>query len=423
MSASAQWVHELSALMTDVHERIPLPDGMRDVLPVEAGEIGALERALSSVFASYGYRQVQTPLLELSDVLDRAQDEGVGRAYRLFDDQGRVLVLRPDLTIPIARLIATRMADEPGPLRVSYNARAVQPPSAGTGRAAERRQAGIELCGPGGAEDDAEVIAALSSALAAAGLPGARVAIGSVALVAAVLEAAGVTGETADALWRALRGRSMVAWRAEARAVKGVKGRLRALLDDLPTVRGGVEVLGRIAKAAPGAAQECARLARTVELVTAQGMPAPMIDLGVMRDWSYYSGVVIEAYAPGVAAPVAVGGRYDGLGARFGRPRSAVGVAVTLELLHHAVGGPEGIEPVGVVVVGGLDDRVTAAAMLRATGVPVVAVPLKQRDVDAFAAADGRRYVARPVKAGWRVRDVMTGATSTVASLEEGPWT
>jgi len=423
MNVCARSVHELSALMTDVHERIPLPDGMRDVLPVEAGELGALEHTLSSVFASYGYRQVQTPLLELSDVLDRAQDEGVGRAYRLFDDQGRVLVLRPDLTIPIARLIATRMAGEPGPLRVSYTARAVQPPSAGTGQGAERRQAGIELCGPGGAEDDAEVIAALSNALAAAGLPDARVAIGSVALVSAVLDAAGATADAADALWRAIRGRSMVAWRAEARAVKSAKGRLRTLLNELPTVRGGVEVLTRIAKVAPAAAPECARLARTVELVTAQGMPAPMIDLGVMRDWSYYSGVVIEAYAPGVAAPVAVGGRYDGLGARFGRPRSAVGVAVTLDLLHHAVGGPEGIEPTGVVVVGGLDERVTAAAMLRATGVPVVAVPLKQRDAEALAAADGRRYVARPVKAGWRVIDVVSGATSTVVSLEEGPWT
>ena len=409
--------------MTDVHQRIPVPDGMRDVLPVEAGELSALERALSTVFASYGYRPVQTPLLELSDVLDRAQDEGVGRAYRLFDDQGRVLVLRPDLTIPIARLIATRMADEPGPLRASYNARAVQPPSAGTGQGAERRQAGIELCGPGGPEDDAEVIAALSSALAAAGLPGARVAIGSVALVDAVLSAVNAGPEATDALWRALRGRSMVAWRSEARAVKGVKGRLRTLLDALPTLRGGVEVLDRIAAAAPAAAPECARLARTVDLVTAQGMPAPMIDLGVMRDWSYYSGIVIEAYAPGVSAPVAVGGRYDGLGARFGRARAAVGVAVTLELLHHAVGGPEGLEPAGVVVVGGLDDRVTAAAMLRATGVPVVAVPAKQRDVEAFAVADGRRFVARPVKAGWRVVDVIDGTTTTVASLEEGPWT
>ena len=100
-----------------------------------------------------------------------------------------------------------------------------------------------------------------------------------------------------------------------------------------------------------------------------------------------------------------------------------MGVAVTLELLHHAVGGPEGLEPAGVVVVGGLDDRVTAAAMLRATGVPVVAVPAKQRDADAFAVADGRRFVARPVKAGWRVVDVIDGTTTTVASLEEGPWT
>lgn len=409
--------------MTDSRERIPVPDGMRDVLPVEARELSSLEQALSSVFASYGYRPVQTPLLELSDVLDRAQDEGVDRAYRLFDDQGRVLVLRPDLTIPIARLIATRMPDEPGPLRVSYNARAVQPPSAGTGQGAERRQAGIELCGPGGPEDDAEVIAALSGSLAAAGLPDARVAIASVALVDAVLRAAKVGPDVADALWRALRGRSMVAWRSEARSVKGVKGRLRTLLDTLPTLRGGVEVLDRIAAAAPAAAGECARLARTVDLVTAQGMPAPMVDLGVMRDWSYYSGIVIEAYAPGVASPVAVGGRYDGLGARFGRARAAVGVAVTLELLHHAVDAPDGREPVGVVVVGGLDERVTAAAMLRATGIPVVAVPAKQRDVEAFAIADGRRFVARPARSGWRVTDVVTGTSTTVPSLEEGPWT
>lgn len=408
--------------MTDVGERVPLPDGMRDVLPVEASELSALDRALSTVFASYGYRQVATPVLELSDVLDRAQDEGVGRAYRMFDDQGRVLVLRPDLTIPIARLIATRMADQPGPVRVSYNARAVRPPSAGMGQAAERRQVGIEMCGAGGPEDDAEVIGALSAALAAAGLPGAHIAIGSVALVEAVLTAAKVTPQAREALWRALRGRSVVAWRAEAAAVKGVRGRLRALLTDLPTLRGGTDVLGRVAAAAPAAADECARLGRTIDLVTAQGAPAPAVDLGVMRDWSYYSGIVIEAYAPGASSPVAVGGRYDGLGARFGRPRAAVGVAVTLDLLHHAVGAPDGTGPEGVVVVGGLDDRVTAAAMLRAMGVPVVSVAARQRDPEAFATADGRRYVARPVKAGWRVSDLVAGTTATYASLEEGPW-
>lgn len=236
------------------------------------------------------------------------------------------------------------------------------------------------------------------------------------------MTAARVAPEGRDALWRALRGRSVVAWRAEASAVKGLRGRLRALLTDLPTLRGGTEVLDRVAAAAPASADECARLARTIGLVTAQGAPAPAVDLGVMRDWSYYSGIVIEAYAPGASSPVAVGGRYDGLGARFGRPRAAVGVAVTLDLLHHAVGAPDGTEPEGVVVVGGLDDRVTAAAMLRAMGVPVVAVTARQPAPEAFATADGRRYVARPVKAGWRVSDLVAGTTATYASLEEGPW-
>lgn len=409
--------------MTDLGGRVPLPDGMRDVLPVEAAELMALEGALGAVFASYGYREVRTPLLERSDVLDRAQDDALGRAYRMFDDQGRVLVLRPDLTIPIARLIATRMGDVAGPVRVSYRARAVRPAAAGTGRAAERLQAGIEMAGDGGPEDDAEVIGALAHALVAAGLEEARIAISSVALVDAVLAQAGADETQAQGLWAALRARSMVAWRAEAAKVRGLRGRLRALFDAFPTLRGGAEVLDAIAAAAPGAAQECARLARTLELVAAQGVPAPMVDLGVMPEWSYYSGVVIEAHAPGASSPVALGGRYDGLGARFGRPRPAVGVAVTLDLLHHAVGRPDGLEPEGVVVVGGLDEYASAAAMLRAQGVAVAALASGARNAEDVARADGRRWVARPVKAGWRLTDVGSGASRTLASLGEGPWT
>ena len=409
--------------MTDLGARVPLPDGMRDVLPVEAAELMALEGALGAVFASYGYREVRTPLLERSDVLDRAQDDALGRAYRMFDDQGRVLVLRPDLTIPIARLIATRMGDVPGPVRVSYRARAVRPAAVGSGRPAERLQAGIEMAGAGGPEDDAEVIGALAHALVAAGLEDARIAISSVALVDAVLAQARVGAAQADALWAALRSRSMVAWRAEAAKVRGVRGRLRTLLDAFPTLRGGPEVLDQIAAAAPGAGAECARMARTMDLVAAQGVPAPMVDLGVMPEWSYYSGVVIEATAPGASSPVALGGRYDGLGARFGRPRPAVGVAVTLDLLHHAVGRPDGLDPDGVVVVGGLDAHASAAAMLRAQGVPVAALAAGAKDADDVARADGRRWVARPAKSGWRVTDMATGATRTIASLGEGPWT
>ncbi len=400
---------------------VPLPAGVRDVLPVEAAELRALGDALDSAFASFGFREVMTPLIELADVLDRAEEDGVGRAYRLFDDEGRVLVLRPDLTIPIARLVATRMADQPDPVRVSYNARAVRPPAPGKIEGAEQRQAGIELVGMGGADADAEVIAALAAGLAAAGVPDARIAIGSVSLVSAVIAGVGADAPAQRRLWAALRGRSRVDWRAAA-ADAGGAGEASAVLAELPSLRGGTEVLDRVAAAVPDAADECGRLSEVLRLVGLHGVAPPMVDLGVVRDWAYYSGVVIEAYAAGAMAPIAVGGRYDGLAARFGRPRPAVGVAVALDLLHHAAGRGAEQPDAGIVLVGGCDQFIEDAARLRARGVAVVALPVDAGDAEAVALADGRRFVVRPDGPGWVARDVIGGADIAVADLLEGPW-
>lgn len=401
---------------------VPLPAGVRDVLPVEAAELRALGDALAGAFRAFGYREVMTPLIEMADVLDRAEEAGLGRAYRLFDDEGRVMVLRPDLTIPIARLVASRMGDHPDPVRVSYDARAVRPPAPGKIEGAEQRQAGIELVGAAGPDADAEVIAALSAALAAAGVPDARIAIGSVAVTSAVMEGAGADVAVQGALWSALRGRSLVDWREAAAGVQG-DGPAAAVLAELPALRGGRDVIERIAAGVPGAADECTRLGEVLDLVERHGVPAPMVDMGVARDWSYYSGVVIEAYAAGATAPVAVGGRYDGLAARFGRPRAAVGVAVALDLLHHAAGRAAEQPGTGLVLVGGSDECIVEAAQLRARGVPVVGVPADYDEADALALADGRRFVARRDGAGWAVRDVISGTDVVVEEIGDGPWT
>jgi ATP phosphoribosyltransferase regulatory subunit len=158
-------------------------------------------------------------------------------------------------------------------------------------------------------------------------------------------------------------------------------------------------------------------------LVAAHGAgDAVMLDLGVLRDWPYYSGIVLEAYAPGVGAPVAVGGRYDGLGARFGRPRPAVGVAVMLDLLHRALAGEAGAAPPlrdGLVLAGGSDDEVAVAVALRAAGLTVVAVPAAGADPGALAAADGWRWVARREGDGWRVTDRAAGTEAAVGRIEE----
>lgn len=405
-----------------------LPAGAKDVLSVEAAELRQVEAALRDAFGAFGYREVMTPVLEFAEVIDRAQEGGLRDAFRLFDSEGRVLVLRPDITIPIARLVATRMADHPGPVRVSYVARVFRPPAPGRPRASEQRQAGVELVGEGGPGGDAETIALLVQSLRATGLAGLRVGVGDVSLTRAVLDGMGIASEARAGLNGALAARNFVEWRRLAREARP-EGPGADLLRELPSLRGGREVLERIAGEVPQARPACDRLARVLDLLDAHGAgDAVILDLGVLRDWPYYSGVVVEAYAPGVGAPIAVGGRYDELAARFGRTRPAVGFAITLDLLHQALIAADGAPApprAGVVLVGALDDDPGVAADLRAAGVPVVAVAGAGDDPEALAAADGWRWVARPSAEGYYVLDRATGETAAHARLQDAvaTWT
>jgi ATP phosphoribosyltransferase regulatory subunit len=400
-----------------------LPAGGKDVLAVEAQELRAVEAALRERFTRYGYREVMTPVLEFAQVIDRAQEGGLREAFRLFDDHGRVLVLRPDLTIPVARLVATRMADHPGPVRAFYLAGAFRPPPAGRPRASEQRQAGVELVGANGPGADAEVIALLADSLAAAGLEGLRIGVADVSLTAAVLDGAVPDPQARAALRAALAARDLAGWRRLARGAGA--GDLTGLLERLPTLRGGAEVLEELGARVAAAAAACDRLAAMLALVAEYGAgDAVVTDLGVMRDWPYYSGVVYEAYAPGVGEPVAMGGRYDGLAGRFGRPRPAVGFAIALDALHRALmaeGGPPAAPREGVVLVGGLDRDPAGAAAARRAGVVVVALPAADDGrAEAVAEADGWRFVARPGGDGYAVLDRATGERrSGVARLEE----
>lgn len=310
-----------------------LPLGTRDVLPTEAEELRAIEGALRSCFAARGYREVITPVLEFASAMDRAQDGGIGDAYRLFDDTGRVLVLRPDLTIPVARLIATRLADHPDPVKVFYVQTAFRPPVAGRAEPAEIRQAGVELVGAAGPAADAEAITLLAESLAASGAPDARIALGDVWLMSAILIDAGAPDDARARMLSAVARRDLVAWRREAEALG-----LPPHIADVPRVRGSVEVLDPIAASGTAAAEECDRIRQTLAQVKNHGVADRVqIDLGVLRDRPYYSGIVLEAYVPGSGAAVAAGGRYDGLAERFGRPRPAVGFAIQLDELHRAV--------------------------------------------------------------------------------------
>src|SRR5689334_23832929 len=180
----------------------PIPPGTRDVLPDEMREVRALTGTLHAVFERAGYGEVWTPTMEYEDVLRRGDERAAGAGYRLFDEHGQVLVLRSDMTIPIARVVATRYPSEPVPLRFCYVQHVYRAVRRHRLQPREILQAGIELVGAPGPEGTAEAITVLCAALDAAGLQSYRVGVGDASLFARALERAGVDGR--DRLLEAL---------------------------------------------------------------------------------------------------------------------------------------------------------------------------------------------------------------------------
>ncbi len=270
--------------------------------------------------------------------------------------------------------------------------------------------------GEGGPGGDAEAIALLVQSLRATGLAGLRVGVGDVSLTRAVLDGLGIDrGDAGRARTRALAARNFVEWRRLARAAASRRGRRRrpAAWSCRRCAAGAICWSGSSARSRPRRRPASASRARSTCSTRTGVGDAVILDLGILRDWPYYSGVVVEAYAPGVGSPIAVGGRYDELAARFGRDRPAVGFAITLDLLHQALIAADGAPApprAGLVLVGGLDDDLAVAAEVRAAGMPVIALGDAVADPEALAAADGWRWVARPVAAGYTVLDRATGS-------------
>jgi ATP phosphoribosyltransferase regulatory subunit len=300
----------------------PTPSGTRDVLPDEMRELRAIEAALRRVFDAHGYGEVATPALEYEEVLTRGDAAAADPAYKLFDEHGNVLVLRSDMTIPIARVVGTRYAGADPPLRFCYVAAAYRAVRPQRGQQREMLQAGIELVGAPGPEGTAEALSLLCEALLAAGLENFRVGVGDASLYPRLLDRVGVPEEARPQILHELVTRDFVGLEREV-ARYGDPDLAR-----LPQLRGGPEVLD--------AAPEGAALRAVHDLLPPEAAGRVIFDLGLTRDLSYYTGAVFEVYDAALGAPLGGGGRYDDLLGRFGRDLPACGWALNVERLHLA---------------------------------------------------------------------------------------
>jgi ATP phosphoribosyltransferase regulatory subunit len=385
----------------------PLPAGMRDLLPPIARRQGELARRVTHCFELHGYEVVTLPVFEYAEVLERGLGAlGSDEVLRFVEpESGEVVALRPDMTPQIARILATRLSELPGPARLCYHGSVMRRPRERARRHRQIFQAGVELLGLEGPAGDLEILRLASAGVRAAGLSSFVFDLGHARIAAALLETRPPerSSELVEAL--AIKDQSEVARRA---AAAGFTGRELCAISELCELHGGAEIWPRAERLLAGTAAEPAlRELRQIwnAVETADLAPQLLVDLSETRHFAYYTGLMFQIHAEGPGSPIGAGGRYDGLLARFGAPRAAAGFALSLDHLAWALEsiGREEATPSRLLTIGASE---ALLARLRSLGVPCAAANVS-------AGADALAYAR-----AWRYSHVLEiGAPSSSASL------
>lgn len=322
---------------------ISLPQGVRDILPGEAENIAAVESAILSTFLRYGFKRVITPLLEYVDTLALgAGSEMKTRLLKFMEPgTGMVMAIRPDITPQIARLVSTRMRDYPLPLKLYYNENVFRCEEGG--RSEEILQIGAECVSKEASPDiDAAMIIMAIEALKKAGLKDFRIDIGDVGFVKKVIKRLDLPDEEKKRIKDAIAKKDNQGLESILERLGGkVKGMEKKLLLSLTTFYGEKEVVKRALSFSKDAAlvESLEYLKKTLDRIGRKGyMGSITIDLGEVRGFDYYTGIIFEGFAEGVGKPILNGGRYDTLLEKFGYQAKSTGFAFDVENIVTAIG-------------------------------------------------------------------------------------
>ncbi|WP_027416303.1 ATP phosphoribosyltransferase regulatory subunit [Aneurinibacillus terranovensis] len=314
------------------------PLGMRDVLPDTLEKQRWLEERLKECMVRWGYREIATPTLEYYDTVGGASATLDNKLFKLLDKEGKTLVLRPDMTAPIARVASSLLKDEPLPLRLMYTANVFRAQAQEAGRNAEFGHTGIEYIGSDLADADAEAIALAVSVLKACGVEMFKIVIGHIGFLEGLLEEIVENPADRETLKEFLHYRNYVGFRAYVKGLALNKENEQRLCE-LLTLRGGKELIEKAKSiTVNGRARKAVlNLAELWEALEAyQVTDYILFDLNLLSNLNYYTGVLFEGYAANQGFPLCTGGRYNGLMAQFGRPCPATGFAVRMDRLMDA---------------------------------------------------------------------------------------
>ena len=308
-----------------------LPESVADALPDEAARLEILRRRLLDLYDTHGYELVQPPLIEyLDSLLTGAGRELDLRTFKLVDQStGQMLGVRADMTAHVARIDA-HLLNRPGVVRLCYCQSVLHAQPADMQASREPFQLGAELYGYAGLAADLEIVRLAAATLKAVGVSTARIDLGHMGIFRTLMTLAGISGDGEEHFFKLLQRKDVpeleaatINWRPE----------LRAALLALPRLYGDRSVLAAARQVLPQV-PAIHKALDDLEALVQQAPDLPLyFDLADLRGYHYHSGIVFAAYCEGYTNAMVLGGRYDGIGAAFGRTRPATGFSLDIREL------------------------------------------------------------------------------------------
>lgn len=319
------------------------PLGLRDTLPATQQVISHLKEIFHKDLKAWGYDFIKTPALEYAETIGRASAIDDGQLFKFLDGEGHPVVLRPDMTTPIARVAASGLKRQPLPLRLAYTAALYRSQQKEGGHPSEFEQTGAELIGDATPFADAEVIALMMTLLRRSGLESIRIAIGHVGIVNTLLFNIVKDKARAEQLRKLLYGKNDVGFRDYAASLNLPAESLERLNRFIDSRRmSNEETLNYLKTALPdseNAQPYYQHITELMRLLSYYNLIEEIdLDITLVPHLDYYTGFVFEGYGGRLGFTIASGGRYDGLLAKFNRPCPATGFGIRLDRLMEASG-------------------------------------------------------------------------------------
>lgn len=319
-----------------------IPEGTKDLLFDECSEKIRIEELLRDSYNACGFRDIITPTLEFYDVFNGdhttiAQE----KMYKLFDNHGRIMVLRPDVTTPIARVTATKLNEASFPLRFCYTSNVFRVNESMFGKANEMTQSGVEIIGVNSVKADAELIITGINALRNCGLEDFKIEIGQAEFFKSLVDELNVDEECRETIRSFVEDKNFITLDHYLRdRIKDYSEYKMRALREIPRLFGKIEVVEKARKLTGNkdALDALDNIMKVYRLIERAGLGDYIsIDLGMVQNMDYYSGIIFRAFTYGTGSYILSGGRYDELIKSFGRDLPAIGFAIDIDSLMIAL--------------------------------------------------------------------------------------